>query len=231
MKLAMPTKPAKPTKKPQPTTRSTSAAAARAPAVKAKAPAIAKPKAPPPAPAKPKAAAPAKAKATEAPTQAKAAEAPAKAKATEAPATPKAKAKEPTAQMKNMGVTVRTKAPMLERIAFTMFAVQDPTRARAFYEDILGLTRGLASPDGAWTEYDLPGGGCLALFRHPRAALPAGGASVAFEVADLDAVNVRLAAAGVTYQGEMVHGPNCRMSNIKDSEGNGIILHQLTRAT
>jgi catechol 2,3-dioxygenase-like lactoylglutathione lyase family enzyme len=37
---------------------------------------------------------------------------------------------------------------MLEKVAFTMFSVEDPTRARAFYEDVLGLERGLASPDG-----------------------------------------------------------------------------------
>ena len=119
--------------------------------------------------------------------------------------------------------------PMFEKVAFTMFSVADPARARAFYEDVLGLTRGLASPDGTWTEYDLPGGGCLALFRHPDPtfARPAGGASLALEVADLDALNQRLAAARVVYQGPMVHGPRCRMSNIVDSEGNSLILHEL----
>jgi predicted enzyme related to lactoylglutathione lyase len=121
--------------------------------------------------------------------------------------------------------------PMLKKIAFTMFSVEDATRARAFYEDLLGLTRGLASPDGVWTEYDLPGGGCLALFRHPNpaSARAPSGASVAFEVADLDALNQRLSAAGVVYQGGIVHGPHCRMSNILDSEGNAIILHELAR--
>lgn len=122
-------------------------------------------------------------------------------------------------------------ATMFRKIAFTMFQVEDPARARAFYEDVLGLTRGLASPDGAWTEYDLPGGGCLALFRHPdpSAAGAPGGASVAFEVADLDALNLRLTAAGVVYHGGVIHGPRCRMSNIQDSEGNAIILHELAR--
>ena len=119
--------------------------------------------------------------------------------------------------------------PMFERVAFTMFSVTDPMRARAFYENVLGLTRGLASPDGTWTEYDLPGGGCLALFRHPDPAFARGpgGASVALEVADLDALNQRLQAAGVVYQGGVIHGPRCRMSNILDSEGNALILHQL----
>jgi predicted enzyme related to lactoylglutathione lyase len=122
-------------------------------------------------------------------------------------------------------------APMFQKVAFTMFAVDDPMRARTFYEEVLGLSRGLASPDGAWTEYDLAGGGCLALFRHPdpASARPPGGASVAFEVADLDALNERLTAAGVVYQGGVIHGPRCRMSNILDSEGNSIILHELSR--
>lgn len=126
---------------------------------------------------------------------------------------------------------MRSQPPMFQKIAFTLFAVKDATRARAFYEDVLGLTRGLASPDGTWTEYDLPSGGCLALFRHPDPKLAGapGGASVAFEVADLDALNERLKQAGVVYEGDMVHGPHCRMSNILDSEGNAIILHQLDR--
>lgn len=118
---------------------------------------------------------------------------------------------------------------MFRNVAFTLFSISDPTRARAFYEKTLGFKRGLASPNGFWTEYDLPQGGCLALFYHPNPEFRTapGGASIAFEVSDLDALNEHLRAAGVTFQGDVVHGPNCRMSNIKDSEGNGIILHQL----
>jgi predicted enzyme related to lactoylglutathione lyase len=120
---------------------------------------------------------------------------------------------------------------MFKKVAFTMYPVKDSKRARAFYEGTLGLTVGSHASNGVWTEYDLPGGGCLALFRHPDPALvrAPGGTSVAFEVADLDALNERLARAGVVYRGDMVHGPHCRMSNILDSEGNAIILHQLTR--
>ena len=127
-----------------------------------------------------------------------------------------------------MTTTTETTA-MFKKVAFTMFAVKDPERARAFYEGVLGFTRGLSAPNGVWTEYDLPGGGCLALFCHPDPAYARepGGASIAFEVADLDALNERLTAAGVTYQGPMIHAPHCRMSNITDTEGNAIILHQL----
>ena len=116
---------------------------------------------------------------------------------------------------------------MLKKVAFTMFPVQDAARARAFYENTLGLSRGLASPEGTWTEYDLPGGGCLALFRTDdiKPSTEAGG-SVAFEVEDLDTLNRQLHAKGVEYKAEMIHAPACRMSVIKDSEGNAIILHQ-----
>jgi extradiol dioxygenase family protein len=54
---------------------------------------------------------------------------------------------------------------MFKKVAFTMYPVKDSTRARQFYETTLGLTRGSAAPNGMWTEYDLPGGGCVALFK------------------------------------------------------------------
>jgi predicted enzyme related to lactoylglutathione lyase len=118
---------------------------------------------------------------------------------------------------------------MLQKVAFTMYPVDDPERARAFYEGKLGLTRGSGAPNGDWTEYDLPGGGCLALFRGSLTGLKpsAGHGSIAFEVDDLDATNSRLKAAGVEFRADMIHSPVCRMSVILDSEGNSIILHQL----
>lgn len=53
---------------------------------------------------------------------------------------------------------------MFKKVAFTMYPVKDPQRARSFYEGTLSLTVGSHSPNGVWTEYNLPGGGCLALF-------------------------------------------------------------------
>jgi predicted enzyme related to lactoylglutathione lyase len=120
---------------------------------------------------------------------------------------------------------------MFKKIAFTMFGVEDSERARAFYETKLGFTRGSSSKDGVWTEYDLPGGGCLALFKHPdpKQQPPRGsaGASVAFEVDDLDALIPQLKGKGVTFKSEIIPSPVCRMSIIEDSEGNSIVLHQL----
>jgi predicted enzyme related to lactoylglutathione lyase len=117
---------------------------------------------------------------------------------------------------------------MLKKVAFTMFPIQDAERARSFYENTLGLTRGSASKDGTWTEYDLPGGGCVALFRTKdiKPSADAGG-SVALEVEDLDKLSEELRAKGVEFRAEKIQSPVCRMSIIKDSEGNAIILHQL----
>jgi catechol 2,3-dioxygenase-like lactoylglutathione lyase family enzyme len=80
--------------------------------------------------------------------------------------------------------------PMIKKVAFTMFPVDDTARARAFYEQTLGLERGSSASNGVWTEYDLPGGGCLALFNHPdpnaKGQRGSANASIAFEVDDLD---------------------------------------------
>jgi len=117
---------------------------------------------------------------------------------------------------------------MITKVAFTMYPVEDAARARAFYEQTLGLTVGSHSSNGVWTEYDLPGGGCLALFRTDdmKPSANAGG-SVALEVEDLDALTARLKAEGVRVKAENIKSPVCRMTIILDSEGNSIILHQL----
>jgi predicted enzyme related to lactoylglutathione lyase len=120
---------------------------------------------------------------------------------------------------------------MLQKVAFTMYPIQDAERARAFYETTLGLRRGSSSPSGTWTEYDLPGGGCLALFKTDdiKPSAEAGG-SIAIEVEDLDALVAKLKADGVRFKAENITSPVCRMAVILDSEGNAILLHKLKRA-
>ena len=79
----------------------------------------------------------------------------------------------------------------------------------------------------------MPGGGCLALFKHPDPAqrsqrgIGSGSASIAFEVEELDALIPQLKAKGVAFKSEIIPSPVCRMSIIEDSEGNTIVLHQL----
>jgi predicted enzyme related to lactoylglutathione lyase len=119
---------------------------------------------------------------------------------------------------------------MFKKVAFTMFPAADPQRAREFYGGVLGLKLGLHSSDGVWTEYDLPGGGCLALFgtKEVKPSHTAGG-SIALEVDDLDALCAQLKEKRVEFTQEIIHGPNCRMATILDSEGNAIILHELKK--
>lgn len=119
---------------------------------------------------------------------------------------------------------------MFEKVAFSMFSVADPARARDFYENTLGLKVGMAGAFGDmhWIEYDLPGGGCIALTNSTGQA-PGGGAAIAIEVSDLDALVSDLKGKGVAFQGDIIKGPHCRMANFRDSEGNGLILHQLDK--
>ena len=119
---------------------------------------------------------------------------------------------------------------MLKKVAFTMYPIKDVPRARAFYEERLGLKIGAHGSQGDkwWIEYDLPGGGCLALtnFTDEQPSSGAGG-TIAFEVEDLDKLIADLKAADVTFKSDVIHGPNCRMAVCLDSEGNSILLHQL----
>lgn len=119
---------------------------------------------------------------------------------------------------------------MIRKVAFTMYPVRDVARARRFYEETLGLKLCTHGEHGgkSWIEYDLPGGGCFAItnITGDEPSENAGG-TIAFEVDDLDRLIADLKSKGVTFRGEIIHSPVCRMSVILDSEGNAILLHQL----
>lgn len=121
----------------------------------------------------------------------------------------------------------------IEKVAFTVYPTIDAARARTFYQDVLGLVLGSHSKDGVWTEYDLPGGGCFALFqdkegRYMKPTAGAGG-TVAFEVDDLDAVLAHLEANAVAIKSDVIHSPVCRQLIALDPDGNSILFHQLKR--
>ena len=121
---------------------------------------------------------------------------------------------------------------MFKKVAFTMYPITDVARAREFYEQKLGLKLGSNGHQGDqwWIEYDLPGGGCVALtnFIPDKPSASAGG-TIAFEVEDLDALIADLKSKGVEFKGDIVHSPVCRMAVCLDSEGNSILLHQLKK--
>ena len=119
---------------------------------------------------------------------------------------------------------------MFKKVAFTMYPATDIPRARKFYEETFGLKVGANGGRGNifWVEYDLPGGGCFAITNATQDTPSAGaGGTIAFEVADLDALIADLKSKNVAFKAEGIAGPNCRMAVCVDSEGNSILLHQI----
>ena len=115
---------------------------------------------------------------------------------------------------------------MIERIAFTVYPVTDMKRARRFYEEQLGLVL-TTKPHDVWVEYDPPGG-CFALTTTMKPAT-SGGAMIAFEVENVDALTDKLRTNGVVVKMEPIQTPVCRMSVVVDPEGNSVLLHQLAQ--
>ncbi len=120
---------------------------------------------------------------------------------------------------------------MFEKVAFTFYAVTDIAAARAFYEQTLGLPLGniYGGEEKAWVEYDLPGGGCLAISNMTPQQPGPGGGTIAIEVSDREALLERLKEAGVAIASEHIPSPVCDMSIITDPDGNNLILHQLKK--
>ena len=117
---------------------------------------------------------------------------------------------------------------MLNKVAFTMYPVKDMKRARAFYEETLGLPPSTYGESSPWVEFDLPGGGCLAITTvTPNEPSASAGGTIAFE--DLPALVADLKAKGVAFAAEGIESPVCNMAIVKDPDGNAIILHKLKR--
>jgi predicted enzyme related to lactoylglutathione lyase len=112
---------------------------------------------------------------------------------------------------------------MFKKVAFTYYPVTDVARARKFYEETLGLKSGSAGNQGDnwWVEYDLPGGGCLALtnFTKEKPSDTAGG-TIAFEVEDLDRLMTDLKGKAVTFKSAVIESPVSRMAVCLDSGAN-----------
>lgn len=120
---------------------------------------------------------------------------------------------------------------MFQKVAFTMYPVKDMARARTFYEDTLQLGPGSGGPSSPWVEFDLPGGGCLAITTvTPNEPSASAGGTIAFEVDDLPATIAELKSRDVKFLAEGIDSPVCRMAVISDPDGNAIVLHKLKTA-
>ena len=115
----------------------------------------------------------------------------------------------------------------------TMLPVIDMVRARAFYEDCLGLEPGALRPDGKFV-YQV-GGSALALFPKPGGT-KAEHTAISFQVPDIAASIETLKSRGVVF--EDYDFPDFKTVNhvcvlgsekaawFKDTEGNYLCLHE-----
>lgn len=115
----------------------------------------------------------------------------------------------------------------------TILPVVDLARARAFYEQKLGLTRGRAKPDG---KYEYPvGNGALALFQR-GSPTKADHTAVSFAVRDIVAAIRELESRGVVFHDYDLPGLKtvnhvCVLGSEKaawfsDPEGNILCIHE-----
>lgn len=113
-------------------------------------------------------------------------------------------------------------------LAFTGYPVTDMPRARAFYEQVLGLKSTVVfEHDGKhWIEYDI-GPGTLAISNMAAEMWKPSpdGPSAALEVADFDAAIATLKTAKVKFVLEPMDSGVCRMATIADPDGNSVCIH------
>ena len=112
---------------------------------------------------------------------------------------------------------------MIKKVAFIGHRVTDMARAKKFYGELLGLEK-TAEYEGKWCEFDTPEGKTIALDSFSPDGTPP---YMALETDDIEAEVARLKQAGVDVLMDVRDNKVCKMAIIKDSEGNGFMLHQI----
>ncbi|MGB8691955.1 MAG: VOC family protein [Steroidobacteraceae bacterium] len=116
----------------------------------------------------------------------------------------------------------------------TMLPVIDLRRARAFYENKLGLKPGGMKPDGKFV-YECAGGALIALFPK-EGGTKADHTAISFQVADIGSAISTLKKAGVDFENYDFPGLKtvnhvCVLGSekaawFKDTEGNYLCIHE-----
>ncbi len=111
--------------------------------------------------------------------------------------------------------------------AFVAYPVTDLTRARAFYEGVLGLRRETSpkDADARWFEYEV-GPHTLGIGQSPQWKPSSDGPSLALEVEDFQAAVEHLKHQGVAFRMGPFETPVCHMVVVKDPDGNKITIHK-----
>lgn len=119
----------------------------------------------------------------------------------------------------------------IREIAFVGYSVSDMTRAKGFYEGVLGLkpSRAFGKHNGEdqWVEYDI-GAGCLAVIAGGEKEWPPGstGVAAALEVDDFDGFVAKLRSSGVKFAFEPFESPICWTAVVNDPDNNRVAIHQ-----
>lgn len=113
-------------------------------------------------------------------------------------------------------------------IAFTGYPVTDIPRARAFYEQTLGLrSTAVFEHEGRhWIEYDIgPATLAISNMSTEQWKPSSDGPVVALEVADFPAAVASLRAAGTKFLLEPMDSGVCHMAIVADPDGNSLCIH------
>lgn len=115
----------------------------------------------------------------------------------------------------------------IKEFAFVAYPVTDISRARAFYEGVLGFTRTPKETDAEdhWFEYEI-GPHTLGIGQSPAWQPSSDGPSLALEVEDFEGTVAHLKNHQVPFKMGPLETPVCRMVVIQDPDGNKIVFHK-----
>jgi catechol 2,3-dioxygenase-like lactoylglutathione lyase family enzyme len=112
---------------------------------------------------------------------------------------------------------------MISRVDFVGVPSRDPDRARAFYQETLGL-----QPDPNAQYESWAGGTCFAVWSPEQIGMPfiaQKGNPWALGCDDVAATRAALEAKGVTFAGDILDTGVCQMTFFTDPDGNDLMLH------
>src|SRR5438876_9731687 len=115
----------------------------------------------------------------------------------------------------------------IKNIAFIGIPVTDISRARKFYEEVLGLAVADEMMGGKWIEYAMEDN-TLAIANVGEQWTPSDqGTGAALEVEDFDEAINDLKDQKVRFAAEPFETPCCHMAVVQDPDGNKLIIHKL----
>ena len=115
----------------------------------------------------------------------------------------------------------------IKKIGFVGIPVTDLKRARAFYEDVLGLKVSDEMMGGQWIEYGV-GEDTLAIANVGEHWTPSDqGTGAALEMEDFEEAIAELKKANVKFAWEPFESPSCHMAIVQDPDGNKLMIHKL----